>query len=64
MLDPNSAPAFSLLLQRFFVEYLGSQRAVSPRTIAAYRDTFRLFSPRQRSERRLPTWLWPTSTLG
>ena len=42
MLDPNSAPAFSLLLQRFFVEYLGSQRAVSPRTIAAYRDTFRL----------------------
>jgi site-specific recombinase XerD len=42
MLDPNPAPAFSLLLQRFFVEYLGSQRAVSPRTIAAYRDTFRL----------------------
>jgi hypothetical protein len=30
------------LLQRFFVEHLGRQRAVSPRTIAAYRDTFRL----------------------
>ena len=34
--------SFSTLLQRFFVEHLGRQRAVSPRTIAAYRDTFRL----------------------
>ena len=30
------------LLRRFFVEYLMSQRRVSPCTIAAYRDTFRL----------------------
>ena len=30
------------MLQRFFVEHLGRHRAVSPRTIAAYRDTFRL----------------------
>lgn len=42
MADPPSAPSFSTLLQRFFVEHLGHQRAVSPRTIAAYRDTFRL----------------------
>jgi integrase/recombinase XerD len=42
MADPDSAPSFPTLLQRFFVEYLGSQRAVSPRTVAAYRDTFRL----------------------
>ncbi len=42
MTDPTSSPTFSTLLQRFFVEHLGHQRAVSPRTIAAYRDTFRL----------------------
>ena len=42
MADPISTPSFSILLQRFFVEHLGRQRAVSPRTIAAYRDTFRL----------------------
>lgn len=42
MADPTSTPTFSILLQRFFVEHLGHQRAVSPCTIAAYRDTFRL----------------------
>jgi site-specific recombinase XerD len=42
MADPIQGPTFPSLLQRFFVEYLGQQRAVSPRTIAAYRDTFRL----------------------
>jgi site-specific recombinase XerD len=35
-------PSFPTLLQRFLVEHLGQHRAVSPRTIAAYRDTFRL----------------------
>ena len=34
--------SFPVLLQRFFVEHLGQHRAVSPQTIAAYRDTFRL----------------------
>ncbi|MEP6905520.1 MAG: tyrosine-type recombinase/integrase [Gemmatimonadales bacterium] len=42
MSDPISTPSFPTLLQRYFVEHLGRQRAVSPRTIAAYRDTFRL----------------------
>lgn len=42
MSDPNPTPSFPILLQRFFVEHLGNQRAASPRTIAAYRDTFRL----------------------
>ena len=42
MSDPNPTPSFPILLQRFFVEHLGNQRAISPRTIAAYRDTFRL----------------------
>lgn len=34
--------SFPVLLQRFFVEHLGQHRAVSPQTIAAYRDAFRL----------------------
>ncbi len=42
MSDSLFTPSFSILLQRFFVEHLGRQRAVSPRTITAYRDTFRL----------------------
>jgi len=42
MADPAPPPSFPMLLQRFFVEHLSQHRAVSPRTIAAYRDTFRL----------------------
>jgi site-specific recombinase XerD len=42
MSDPTTTPSFSTLLQRFFIEHLGRQRAVSSCTIAAYRDTFRL----------------------
>ena len=42
MTDPVLTPSFPSLLQRFFVEHLAKHRAVSPRTIAAYRDTFRL----------------------
>jgi site-specific recombinase XerD len=42
MADPIAVPSFPTLLQRFLVEHLGQHRAVSPRTIAAYRDTFRL----------------------
>ncbi|QPB24212.1 tyrosine-type recombinase/integrase [Rhizobium sp. 007] len=38
----RSAPSFAALVQRFFVVHLGQHRAVSPQTIAAYRDTFRL----------------------
>lgn len=36
------APNLAVLLQWFFIEYLMEQRQVSPRTIAAYRDSFRL----------------------
>jgi integrase/recombinase XerD len=42
MYKPPSAPSFAILLQRFFAEHLQQHRAVSPRTIAAYRDAFRL----------------------
>jgi integrase/recombinase XerD len=42
MNDSLTAPSFPTLLQRFFADHLTRHRAVSPRTIAAYRDTFRL----------------------
>jgi site-specific recombinase XerD len=36
-------PSFASLVQRFFTEYLVAQRAVSPRTVACYRDALKLF---------------------
>ena len=38
----NSAERFARLIQTFFCDYLIKQRDVSLRTVAAYRDTFRL----------------------
>lgn len=40
VLDP---PTFPALVQQFFTEYLVKQRAVSPRTVACYRDALALF---------------------
>src|ERR1700676_2659842 len=37
------APSFAFLVQQFFTEYLVTQRALSPRTIASYRDALKLF---------------------
>ena len=37
------APSFAALVQAFFAEHLQQQRAMSPRTVAAYRDAFVLF---------------------
>jgi len=42
MPKPTTAPSFAILVQRFFTEHLTHHRAVSPRTVAAYSDTFRL----------------------
>jgi integrase/recombinase XerD len=42
MAELQKNTSFSALLQRFFVDHLQQHRSVSPRTIAAYRDTFRL----------------------
>ena len=39
----TAQPSFSALVQAFFTEYLTQQRAMSPCTVAAYRDTFVLF---------------------
>ena len=36
-------PSFASLVQQFFTEYLVTQRAMSPRTIASYRDAMMLF---------------------
>ena len=35
-------PSFPALVQQFFTEYLVAQRAVSPRTVACYRDALSL----------------------
>ena len=45
MSDDNvsDAPSFPALLQQFFTEYLVCQRAISPYTVAAYRDAMVLF---------------------
>ena len=37
--------SFPSLVQRYFADHLISQRNVSPQTVAAYRDTFRLLLP-------------------
>ena len=40
---PKTPPSFTALVQAYFAEYLTQQRALSPQTIAAYRDGFVLF---------------------
>ena len=37
------SPSFPSLVQSFFTEHLTKQRALSSRTVAAYRDAFVLF---------------------
>jgi site-specific recombinase XerD len=39
----GTPPSFAALAQTFFADYLSQQRAMSPRTVAAYRDAFVLF---------------------
>lgn len=39
----QAGPSFPALVQQFFTEYLVAQRAVSPRTVACYRDALMLF---------------------
>jgi site-specific recombinase XerD len=41
--QPKVPPSFPALVQAYFTEYLTQQRALSPQTIAAYRDGFVLF---------------------
>jgi site-specific recombinase XerD len=37
------SPSFPSLVQQFFMEYLITQRALSPHTVASYRDALMLF---------------------
>jgi len=39
----QTSPSFTTLVQTYFTEYLTQQRALSPQTIAAYRDALILF---------------------
>jgi site-specific recombinase XerD len=49
-------PSFAALAQAFFAEHLQQQRAMSPRTVAAYRDAFVLFLDFAKSSlRKQPT---------
>lgn len=43
MVKVSTPPTFAALVQAFFTEHLTQQRALSPRTVAAYRDAFVLF---------------------
>ncbi len=40
---PKASPSFAALVQSYFAEHLMQQRALSPQTVAAYRDAFMLF---------------------
>ena len=44
----SQSQEFAYLLQNFFVKRLMQQRNASPRTIASYRDTFKLFFESER----------------
>jgi len=41
--QPKPPPSFATLVQAYFTDYLPKQRALSPQTIASYRDAFTLF---------------------
>jgi site-specific recombinase XerD len=60
MREPSTpkAPSFAALVQLFFTEYLVAQRAVSPHTVACYRDGLMLFLAfAQQRLRKTPTTL-------
>lgn len=39
-MSKQTSPTFATLVQEFFTDYMVQQRALSPRTVASYRDTF------------------------
>jgi len=39
-MSKQTSPTFAALVQEFFTDYMLQQRALSPRTVASYRDTF------------------------
>ena len=57
------SPSFATLVQEFFTDYMTRQRALSPQTVASYRDSFVLllrFAERQLGK-SAAACSWPTS---
>ena len=50
----QTTPTFAGLVQEFFTDYMVQQRALSPCTVASYRDTFVLLLRFAQDRRRLP----------
>jgi site-specific recombinase XerD len=50
----QTTPTFAGLVQEFFTDYMVQQRALSPCTVASYRDTFVLLLRFARDKRHLP----------
>lgn len=50
----QTTPTFAGLVQEFFTDYMVQQRALSPRTVASYRDTFVLLLRFAEEKRQLP----------
>lgn len=53
MTQPKRPPGFSALVRDFFCDRLVNQQDVSPHTVAAFRDTFRLLLAYIREHRRV-----------
>jgi site-specific recombinase XerD len=54
----NDSTLIAPLLQKFFVEYLSTQKRVSPETVSSYRDTFRILLHFMKEKHRIePTRL-------
>jgi len=53
-MSSQTAPTFAGLVQEFFTDYMVQQRALSPRTVASYRDTFVLLLRFAEEKLRLP----------
>ena len=50
----KTTPTFAGLVQEFFTDYMVQQRALSPRTVASYRDAFVLLLSFAKNNRQLP----------
>ena len=53
-MNRQTTPTFAGLVQEFFTDYMVQQRALSPRTVASYRDSFVLLLRFAQDKLRLP----------
>lgn len=54
-MNKNGSLTFAILLERYFLSYMITQKKVSPRTVATYRDSFTLYIRFLNSEYRINT---------